>query len=144
MIKCIKYILTFLGGILCTIIILINCIGPGLNDWSYELMNGYEVAHINSEEIVVTCADNNNAKIPSFVKEFSYNDRFVCTRNILSIHENNVFNEVYYILDTEEKVLHGPFNSMEEFKNKLVEFKIVPEKWYRTSPKPNLYKGSDS
>lgn len=147
MIKYGKYVLIFLGGMLCTIIILLNFIGPGRDDWSYKLPNEYEVSKINSNEIIVECVSvitNNNVKIPSFVKEFSYNDRFVCTRNILSINENNIFNEAYYILDTKEKVLYGPYDSIIEFKNKLDEFEIVVEKWYRTSPDPNMYNKLDS
>lgn len=77
----------------------------GIDDWSYELPNGYEVWRINSNEIIVKCVSDttNNVNIPSFVKEFSYDDRFICTRNVLSINENNIFNEIYYILDTKEK-----------------------------------------
>ncbi len=125
-------------------ILLTGC--AGVDDWSYELPNGYEVWRINSNEIIVKCVSDatNNVNIPSFVKEFTYNDRFVCTRNVPSINENNIFNEIYYILDTKEKVLHGPFESIEEFQNKLKEFEIVTEKWYRTSPDPNMYNKSNS
>jgi len=77
-------------------------------------------------------------------RAFSYDDRFIYTRNVLSINENNIFNEIYYILDTKEKALHGPFGSIEEFKNKLNEFEIVAENWYRTSPDPNIYNKSNS
>lgn len=124
-------------------VLLTGC--AGVSDWSYKLPNSYEVWRINSDEIIVKCVSDttNSVEIPSFVKEFSYDDRFVCTRNILSINENNIFNEAYYILDTKEKVLYGPFDSMDEFKNKLDEFEIVVEKWYRTSPDPNMYNKSN-
>ena len=125
-------------------ILLTGC--AGIDDWLYELPNGYEVWRINSNEIIVKCVSDttNNVNIPSFVKEFSYDDRFIYTRNVLSINENNIFNEIYYILDTKEKALHGLFGSIEEFKNKLNEFEIVAEKWYRTSPDPNIYNKSNS
>lgn len=112
----------------------------GVSDWSYKLPNNYEVWRINSADIIVKYVGEGiaGAEIPSFVKEFSYDDKYVCTRNIESINENDIFAEKYYILDTYEQALYGPYDSMEEFNNKLKEMKISLTKWYRTSPDPNM------
>ena len=120
------------------VLVLTSC--AGVSDWSYKLPNNYEVWRINSNEIIVKYAGDEtvNAEIPSFVKEFAYDDRYVCTRNIKSIDENNIFSEEYYILDTEEQKLYGPYATQAEFESVIEKMKISLVKWYRTSPDPNM------
>ncbi len=130
-----KKIVLFISLIL--ILCLTSC--AGVSDWSYKLPNNYEVWRVNSKDIVVKYVGDEilDANIPSFVKEFSYDDRYVCTRNIESIDDNDIFLEKYYILDTLEQKLHGPFETQEEFKSAVDELEIILKKWYRTSPDPN-------
>ncbi len=126
---------------LVVIIFISSCAGTG--DWIFELPNDYEVWHINSREILIKCTDLENPgdKIPSFVKEFSYDDRYVFSRNIDSVSSNNVLNETYYTLDTLEKKVYGPFESIEELQKQADEWNVeIPERWYRTSPDPNMSK----
>lgn len=128
-------------SILITLILtlfLVSC--AGVSDWSYKLPNNYEVWRINSADIVVKYVGDEivEAEIPAFVKEFSYDDRYVCTRNIDSISDNNIFNEKYYILDTLEQKLYGPYDTVEEFGTMINEIGISVTKWYRTSPDPNM------
>lgn len=120
------------------VLIFTSC--AGVSDWSYKLPNNYEVWGINSKEIMVKYVGDKtvNAEIPSFVKEFAYDYRYVCSRNIESIDENNIFSEEYYILDTEEQKLYGPYATQTEFESALEEMKISLVKWYRTSPDPNV------
>ncbi len=118
---------------------LTSCAGTG--DWSYKLPNNYEVWHINSTEIVIKCVDleNPGETIPSFVKEFSYDERYVYSRNIEDISSNNVIEEIYYALDTLERKVYGPFNRIEELQKKTNEWDVnFPKRWYRTSPDPNI------
>lgn len=118
-----------------------SCAGTG--DWNFELPNDYEVWHINSSEILIKCTDleNPGEKIPSFVKEFSYDDRYVFSRNIEDVTSNNVLNEIYYALDTLEKKVYGPYKSIEELQKQADEWNVeIPERWYRTSPDPNMSK----
>jgi len=120
------------------IICLTSCAGTG--DWTYRLPNDYEVRHIHSEKVLIEYADlsSDGEGIPSFIKEFSYDERYVFTKNVKDITNNNIFDELYYALDTQEKKTYGPFNSVEELKNKIEEWNVtLPEKWYRTSPDPN-------
>lgn len=124
--------------ILALILCLISC--AGTNDWSYKLPNDYEVWHINSTDIVIkyTGAESSCEGIPSFVKEFSYDERYVYSRNIEDVTSNNVVEEIYYALDTLEKTVFGPFNSIEELQKKTDEWNVeLPKRWYRTSPDPN-------
>lgn len=118
---------------------LTSCAGAG--DWIYKLPNSYEVWHINSTEILIKCVDleNPGEKIPSFVKEFSYDERYVYSRNVEDVSSNNIVKEIYYALDTLEKKVYGPFNSIEELQKKTDEWDVeLPKRWYRTSPDPNL------
>ncbi|MBP3360211.1 MAG: DUF3997 domain-containing protein [Clostridia bacterium] len=124
------------------VLLLTSC--AGASDWSYKLPNDYEVWRINSKDIIVKYVGDKavETEIPSFVKEFSYDDRYVCTRNIESIDENDIFSEEYYILDTGEQKLYGPYETQEEFKLAIEEMKISLVKWYRTSPDPNMMENS--
>jgi len=139
----IKYIFVFMIGSGTTLAILLSSIGPGSLDWEYKLPNGYEMRRINSNNIVIQHADDSENKdtIPSFIKEFSYDKRYVFSRNVNNISNNDIFDEVYYILDTEKNKVLGTFGSIEELKSQCVELGIeLPLKWYRTSPDPNMNK----
>ena len=86
------------------LIVLTGC-GAGVSDWSYQLPNNYEVWRINSDSIIIKDMESqkNVEEIAGFVKEFSYDSRYVFTRNVESINNNNIFDEKYYVLDTKEK-----------------------------------------
>ena len=112
----------------------------GTSDWSYELPNNYEVWRINSDDIIIKNLNtqSNVDKISGFIKEFSYDTRYVFTRNVESINDNNILNEKYYILDTENDMVYGAYDSLEELEKSAKELNLqIPEKWYRTSPDPN-------
>ena len=124
------------------VFVLTGC-GAGISDWSYQLPNDYEVWRINSNSIIIKdmSSHKNVSEISGFVKEFAYDDRYVFTRNVESIEDNNVFDEKYYILDTEEKNVYDACDSVDELKNLAENLEIeLPIKWYRTSPDPNMSK----
>ncbi len=128
-------------SVFATMLFMSSCAGTG--DWSYKLPNDYEVWHINSSEILIKCVDleNPGEKIPSFVKEFSYDERYVFSRNIEDVSSNNILDEIYYALDTVEKKVYGPFDSIEGLQKKTDEWDVeLPKRWYRTSPDPNMSK----
>lgn len=112
----------------------------GMSDWSYKLPNEYEVWRINSNEVVIKYVGDETVAscIPSFVKEFAYDSRYICTRNVRLIDNNDIFDEEYYLLDTVNRERYGPFQTLEELKKKIDEYHITLERWYRTSPDPNL------
>lgn len=124
--------------IIIVLLIVTSC--AGTNDWSYDLPNGFEVWHINSKEIkVVYLGDDLGLEIPSFVKEFTYDSQYVFTRNVDDIGVNNIFDEKFYILDTKNKILYGPYNKVDDFINELKNLQIdFPTHWYRTSSDPNI------
>lgn len=118
----------------------------GLGDWSYKLPNGYEVQHINSDRILITYARSeiDAEGIPSFIKEFSYDDRYVFSKNSEDIKGNKVRDEVYYALDTIERRVYGPFNNIEELTEKADEWNVeLPSEWYSTSSDPSNINNKD-
>lgn len=128
------------------IMLLLVCValtgcGAGVSDWSYQLPNNYEVWRINSDSIIIKDMETqkNVDEIIGFVKEFSYDSRYVFTRNVESISINNIFDEKYYVLDTKEKKVYDSCDSISELTELAEELEIkVPTKWYRTSPDPNF------
>lgn len=122
------------------LIVLTGC-GAGVSDWSYQLPNNYEVWRINSDSIIIKDMESqkNVEEIAGFVKEFSYDSRYVFTRNVESINNNNIFDEKYYVLDTKEKKVYNSCASISELKELAEELEIeIPTIWYRTSPDPNF------
>lgn len=137
----IKYFLAFIVGGVTAFAIMLSSIGPGSLDWGYELPNGCEISRINSDEIVLQSTDASTEKIeiPAFIKEFSYDERYVFSRNVDNIAVNNILDEVYYAVDTKERKICGPFSDIDELKTQCKVWNTqLPSKWYRTSPDPNL------
>ena len=125
-----------------TLVFVLTACG-GTSDWTFELPNGYELWRINSNEVIIKYVKSevDSEGIPSFVKEFAYDNRYVFSRNIKNISSNNILEEMYYILDTQERKIYGPFDSLEEMHKKTDELNVeLPDKWYRTSPDSNLSK----
>jgi len=110
------------------------CAGNG--DWHKELPNNYRIARINGERIEIynhkKIADT--GKIDSFIKEYSYDDRYIFTRNVDCILNNDISCEKYYMLDTIENKKYGPYYSINAFKSSMGEKNILlPDKWIITS-----------
>ena len=134
-----KYWITLFFVILCATTFM-SCAGTG--DWTYKLPNEYEVWRMNANEILVKYVGEEIGVvgIPSFVKEFAFNGQYVFTRNISDITENDICKEEYYILDTKERKLYDHIMDFDEMKELAdVLGTTVPQKWYRTSPDPNIY-----
>ena len=132
----------FLMGILSflTIFYLVSCIGPGALDWSYQLPNGYMLTHINPQRIVITSENHpiiignsvNYVIIEANIIKFCYNDNYVC------IQQNHADTR-FYILDTLEHNVHGPFYDESEYEEKVSDLGITGlSDWKATSSNPNF------
>ncbi len=105
-------------------------IGPGMSDWSLKLPNNYEMWHINPQNIMIGYKDSQytiktvdnkgrNIGIPGDVIEFCYNDRYVGAKQV-NIPTNpkkgvDTSNPRYYLLDTLEQKVYGPFLNVSQF-----------------------------
>lgn len=120
----------------------------GLGDWAYEeLPNNYEVWRINSQDIVVGKASDNDSfevKIDRFVLEFSYNDRFIGVKQFpleqdydiaIDVKEFDTSDLDYYIIDSITDTVYGPY-SYYEYENKCDELKVgTMREWMKTDKK---------
>jgi hypothetical protein len=112
-----------------------SCVG--LNDWRYKIINNYEIWHINSNEIVIgyvkdngnslTIHENSKADgrligIPPKVIEFCNNEKYICAKVVLKkdwvVNEENYNDILYYVVDTEEKIVFGPLDE-EKYNEKI-------------------------
>ena len=127
--------------LLILLILLMTAACAGLSDWSVSLPNDYEVWHIHANEILIKYVGSASdaEEIPSFVKEFAFQDQYVFTRNIASIQQNNILSEKYYVLDTRSREMYGCYDSLNELCAAVTQDGIsMPQKWYRTSPMPEI------
>ncbi|MEL3912445.1 DUF3997 domain-containing protein [Treponema pedis] len=102
---------------------------PGLLDWSYVLVNGYEVWHINSDDIHIgftedgstlkTYLDDKLIGVPPYVTAVWHDDRYIIARHIshddvADYKEGKTVTEDYYLVDSKEKKSFGPYKDINE------------------------------
>jgi hypothetical protein len=118
-------------------------IGPGLGDWSLKLPNNYEMWYISKQDIRIGYRDNSMLKtsddkgrmigIPGNVIEFCSNDRYVGAKQV-DIQTENTY---YYLLDTLEQNIDGPYSNESQFNNICSEMNVSGlSKWEKTTPAP--------
>lgn len=144
------FIIILLGIILGLIVFaFIISISPGQYDYSYNIVNDFELIRSSAHEIKIIPKDGytiENEIIPTKVVEVAWNNRYVIAKqygmkkaypeeadNTYEVPDEAVVN--YWILDTESKDRYGPF-SYEEFSIKLQEFNLTnlqlkPVTYYR-------------
>lgn len=130
-----------------TLCMLTSC--PGLQDWIYdELPNGYEIAHINSQDIELLKEEDglHIPKIDRYIKEFCYNDTYIGVKRLMidesipyesvKIEEFDQSNLSYYLVDTADDNIMGPYTD-EEYEAKINELDIQDMcDWIKTVPRP--------
>lgn len=145
---CIFYFrITWLIGLLIVMIMSTSC--QGLQDWSYDqLPNGYEIWHINSQDIqlIKRDVDRTDRKLNRYISEFCYNDSYIGIKRLMidesipyqdvHIEEMDTSNPSYYLVDAENDVIMGPYTA-EEYANQIEALKIETMcNWIKTVPKP--------
>lgn len=109
------------------LILLTAC--PGLLDWSYVLVNGYEVWHINGYDIHIgftedgstlkTYLDDKLIGVPPYVTAVWHDDRYIIARHISTddiddYKEEKTVTEDYYLVDSIEKKSFGPYKNLND------------------------------
>ena len=118
-----------------------SCFGPGMNDWHYDLPNGYEIVHVSSHNII--CVNRNQTGnttiVDAQVSEFCFNDRYVGLKrvDVYDIHEEiDYSNPVYYLVDTLKGRVYGAL-SEEEYISRIDYFDVENMcEWMATKPAP--------
>ncbi len=149
----IKKLLSLSTFFVLSLLFFVGCTGmqaPEPNDYTIKLPNNYVVLHVNAKTIVIglkekdnsiTCykdEDSNNKLIgiESFVSEFCHNDRFVGAKQVDIDIQSNIdeSHPRFYLLDTKEQKIYGPFKSKELFDKQCTELKISNlSSWKKTN-----------
>lgn len=137
----------WLIGFLMVMLMTTSC--QGLQDWSYDkLPNGYEIWHINSQDIqlIKRDGDRTDRKLNRYILEFCYNDSYIGIKRLMiddnipyqdvNIEEMDTSNPSYYLVDAVNDVIMGPY-TVEEYANQIEALKIETMcNWIKTVPKP--------
>ena len=136
--------------------------GPGLNDWTYPLINNYEIWHVNSSTITLEYVEHDNhmksgARLSNGkITQFCYNDRYICVEesqegaieNSTESQSGSKTPAGYIIVDTEgvqlsadgssyEHKIYGTYRTKEEVEAKIEELGITGLcQWVATEPAP--------
>jgi len=113
------------------------CIGPGVQDYEYQVADGYKLVRSSAHMIQVVPNDgwrSDDEIIPAKVVEIAWNHEYVIAKQLGMVrrsHEENdtymvpdVSQVYYWILYAPEGKRYGPFDEA-EFQNKLIEFKLT-------------------
>ncbi len=114
------------------------------NDWSFTLKNGYEISHINSEEIVCGKKSSKYSSkiiVGEYITKFIYNENYVFLQYLDQYDDNlNSFDvdEFKYArvnFYTDETT---SWNSYTSFSNEVKEKNVLNlNDWIKTKPRPN-------
>lgn len=137
----------FLVEILLICLCLSGCVG--LNDWNYELYNGYEIARLNSKEIILIDknATPNQIALYKYIIEFCYNEQFVCLK-VVEISEGTTIDTScpqYYIVNMVNDTIYGGFDEGEFLKEQKALNIGELSAWLSTVPNPEgaVFPGDD-
>ena len=146
-IRLIVLIIAILIALLMAILML--AFSQAFQDWTYDkLPNGYEIVHVNSEDIELDKADGDSLdiKIDRYILEFCYNDSYIGIKRLMidenlpyqeaHIEDMDASNPSYYLVDTVNDVVMGPYTA-EEYENQTEALKIDTMcDWIKTVPMP--------
>lgn len=120
----------------------------GTDDWGYELPNGYEISRVNSNCVVLgKNGDVFEQMVDRYVVSFCYNQSFVGLQRIplddiaanesIDIQSYDRSSAEYYLVDTENDTIYGPYTEEEEYTEKCVELSVGDMcEWIETTTKP--------
>ena len=128
-------ILIVIIGIIVNIWIIEN-ISPGVFDYEYKVGNGSYTLHRNSADVIYIAPNNGYSSkteiIPEKIVEVAWNNRYVIAKQYgmkkesldktYEIPDESIVN--YWILDTEMKIIYGPF-LYEEFLLNVQKFDLT-------------------
>ena len=150
--------------LLCIVLSLCSCIGPGLGDWQYDLPNGYSIWHINSCDICLVryyqltdendnpVFDENGEKVydntggsiavEGHIIGFQYNERYVGVKrvnvpeDVLDYMEIDRSNPEYCLVDTLTEDVYAMMSD-EGYADALSKLGVKDmSEWLTTQPSP--------
>ena len=151
--KCLLIVLCFLMTFF-----LVGC--PAWSDWEYYLPNDYIIFRVNSRNIKLAEQTIYKEKqtiygkkeyhdidtvVDNYISEFCYNEQFIAvkqmnpeTMNFEDFETNNFESAVFYLVDTSNDDVFGPYQTEAEF-NKIIDGKEITNlcQWISTRNNPN-------
>ena len=124
-------------------------VGDGRGDWILDLCEGYAIAKINSKEIVLVHKENPNDSGGSFVLSCYYvisyqlYEPYICLKGIPTQGTAAAEDELksgarsYYLVDTSNDDVFGPFESYIDFAEYCNSLGFSPEEVWLLPTKPS-------
>ena len=91
---------------------------PKKNNWVYEIHDNYEIVKTSDTDIYLE--KDKKKMVNEYVSEFSYGEKFIMLKTV-----DTDVNVKFYIIDTSNDSIYGPFTDYEVF-NKIKE-EVVDE-----------------
>ena len=110
---------------------LTGCFGPGMNDYTYEMVNNYKVSKGSANGIVIYKDDYDfgiDYKVPEKVTKIAWDDNFILAEQTPLIKNTQELDETklyFWIINSITDDVYGPL-SKEEFDSKCDELSIDP------------------
>lgn len=121
-------------------------VGDGRGDWTLDLYEGYAISRINSNEILLVHKENPNDSggsitVPNyFVMAYQLHEPYICLEGIrtqkMSVSEDELNNIVlnYYLVDTTNGEVFGPFESHDDFVEHCSSLELeIKDEWIKTN-----------
>lgn len=120
-------------------------VGDGRGDWTLNLDKGYAISRINSNEILLVHKENPNdcggsIVLPNYyIISYQLHEQYICLEGIhtqnISISKNELNDMVlsYYLVDTTNDKVIGPFESYNDFVeySSSLTLEIVKDGWIK-------------
>ena len=121
-------------------------VGDGRGDWTLDLIEGYGISKINSMEILLIHKENPNDSggsiiLPNyFVIAYQLHEPYIYLEGIhtqgISASEDELSNMVlsYYLVDTTNGEVIGPFESCDDFVERCCSLGLeIEDEWTKTN-----------
>lgn len=121
-------------------------VGDGRGDWTLDLYEGYGISKINSNEILLVHKENPNDSggsiiLPNyFVIAYQLHEPYICLEGIhtqeISASEDELNDMVlsYYLVDTTNGEVIGPFESHDDFVERCSSLGLeIEDEWIKTN-----------
>ena len=123
-------------------------VGDGRGDWTLDLYEGYGISKINSNEILLVRKENPNDSgvaiiLPNyFVIAYQLHEPYICLEGIhtqeISASEDELNDMVisYYLVDTANGEVIGPFESQDDYVERCSSLGFeIEDEWIKTNEK---------
>lgn len=127
-------------GMIFLVLFLSAC--AGVQDWTYELPNGFTLERISAKNIAIYTEQGTTMRLAPLVVEFCISGQYVGVNQISpqdyeTYQKQLVVEQTIYIIDTEKDEIYGPYMNKIDFNAKVENLKIDGlGEWISVYPRP--------